>query len=83
MTGPSLGGVLLQHFGFSTCMTTMGLLCLVVVSERKTVSTVVDVYISALRNDPRSFSIKRCLRIVYVSGRRQLLYVLISNKNFK
>ncbi|XP_050426525.1 MFS-type transporter SLC18B1-like [Adelges cooleyi] len=30
MTGPSLGGVLLQHFGFSVCMTTMGLLCLVV-----------------------------------------------------
>lgn len=33
MTGPSLGGVLLQHFGFSTCMTVMGLICLVVVSE--------------------------------------------------
>ncbi|XP_060845002.1 MFS-type transporter SLC18B1-like isoform X2 [Rhopalosiphum padi] len=30
MTGPSLGGVLLQHFGFSICMTTMGLFCLVV-----------------------------------------------------
>ncbi|VVC37962.1 Hypothetical protein CINCED_3A013556 [Cinara cedri] len=30
MTGPSLGGVLLQHFGFSVCMTTMGVLCLVV-----------------------------------------------------
>ncbi|CAH1731452.1 unnamed protein product [Aphis gossypii] len=30
MTGPSLGGVLLQHFGFSICMTTMGLFCLLV-----------------------------------------------------
>ncbi|KAL5236600.1 hypothetical protein ACI65C_004010 [Semiaphis heraclei] len=30
MTGPSLGGVLLQHFGFSICMTTMGLFCLIV-----------------------------------------------------
>ncbi|XP_025423082.1 MFS-type transporter SLC18B1-like isoform X2 [Sipha flava] len=29
MTGPSLGGVLLEHFGFSICMTTMGLICLV------------------------------------------------------
>lgn len=35
MTGPSLGGFLLQHFGFSICMTTMGMFCLLVVSIKR------------------------------------------------